>query len=60
MYNQRHTRAYELWVVDNFGSSILRFAPRWGMFGLIQRFHSTSRLPMSHHKYNEWLEKVEI
>ena len=46
---------------DDFGSSsTLRFTPRWSMFGLIQGFHSISTLPMSHHKYNEWFEKVEI
>ena len=50
------------WVVggDDFGSSTLRFTPRWSMFGLIQEFHSISTLPTSHYKYNEWLEKVEI
>ena len=50
------------WVVggDNFGSSTLRFTPRWNMFGLNQEFHSISTLPASHYKYNEWLEKVEI
>ena len=50
------------WVVggDDFGSSTLRFATRWSMIGLIQEFHSISTLPMSHHMYNEWLEKVNI
>ena len=50
------------WVVggDNFGTSTLRFTPRWSMFGLIQEVHSISTLPMSHHKYYEWCEKVEI
>ena len=50
------------WVVggDNFGSNTLRFTPRWSMFGLIKEYQSISTLPTSHHKYDEWLEKVEI
>ena len=50
------------WVMggDNFGTRPLSFTPRWSMFGLIQEFHSILTLPMSHYKYNEWLEKVEI
>ena len=50
------------WVVggDNFGSSPLRFTPRWSKFALIQEFHSISTIPTSHYKYIEWLEKVEI
>ena len=40
--------------------STLRFTPRWSMFGVIEEFHSILTLPMSHHRYNEWLEKVEI
>ena len=34
--------------------------PRLSMFGLIQEFHSISTIPFFHHKYNEWLEMVEI
>eukprot|EP00956_Cyclotella_meneghiniana_P008363 scaffold11244_cov75-Cyclotella_meneghiniana.AAC.1 len=45
---------------DNFGSSTLRFTPRWSMFGLIQEVHNISTLPTPHYKYDEWLEKVEI
>ena len=45
---------------DNFGSSTLRFTPRQSMFGLIREYQSISTLPTSHHKYDEWLEKVEI
>ena len=29
-------------------------------FGLIQAIHMGLTLPMSHHEYNEWLDKVEI
>eukprot|EP00956_Cyclotella_meneghiniana_P001015 scaffold1208_cov43-Cyclotella_meneghiniana.AAC.1 len=46
--------------VDNFGSSTLRFTPRWSVFRLIQEFHYISTLPTSPYKYNEWLKKVEI
>ena len=38
----------------------LRFKPRWRVFGSIQEFHSISTLPVSHYKYNEWLQRVEI
>ena len=30
------------------------------VYRLIQPFHSISTLPIYHHKYDEWLEKVEI
>ena len=60
IHNQRHTLAFESWVVTiNFGSSTQWFTTRWSMFGLIQKFHKISTLPTSHHKYNEWLEMVE-
>ena len=36
------------------------FIPRLSDYGLIQAVHSISTIPMSHHKYNEWLHKVEI
>ena len=36
------------------------FTPRLSMFGLIQAIHMSLTLPMSHHWYNEWLDKVEI
>ena len=45
---------------DNFASSTLHSTPRWCMFRLIQPFHSISTLSIYHHKYDEWLEKVEI
>ena len=31
-----------------------------GVYGLIQAIHHSWTLPMSHHWYNEWLDKVEI
>eukprot|EP00956_Cyclotella_meneghiniana_P032397 scaffold89038_cov51-Cyclotella_meneghiniana.AAC.5 len=60
MCNHHHILAFELWDGDDFGSSTLRFTPRWSMFGLIQEFHSISSLPVPHHEYTEWLEKVDI
>ena len=36
------------------------FTPRFSKFGLIRKFHSISNLSITHCKYNEWLEKVEI
>ena len=50
------------WVIggDSFSSKPQRFTPRWSMFGLIKEYQSISTLPTSHHKYDEWLEKVEI
>ena len=50
------------WVMigDNFGFSPQHFTPRWSVCGLIEEFHSISTLPMSHHKYIERLENVEI
>ena len=36
------------------------FTPRFSKFGLIRKFHSISTLSITHCKYNEWLEKVEI
>ena len=60
IHNQRHTLAFESWVVTISAPVPLRFTPRWSMFGVIEEFHCISILPMSHHKYNEWLKKVEI
>ena len=60
IHNQRHTLAFESWVVTSSAPATLRFTPRWSMSGLIQDCHSISTLPISHHKYNEWLQKVEI
>ena len=60
IHNHHHTSAFESWVVTNSCSSTLRFTPRWSMFGLIQEFHSIWTISMSLHKYNEWLEKVEV
>ena len=60
VHNQRHTLAFELGVVTISSPGTLFFTQRWSMFGLIQEFHSISTLPMSHHKYNEWFENIEI
>ena len=63
MYNHHHTLTFELWGVTVLTlHRPLRFTPRWGVFGMIQEFHihSTLTLPLSHYKYNEWYEKVEI
>ena len=35
------------------------FTPRLSLFGLIQAIDSSLTLPMSHHKYDEWLDKAE-
>ena len=58
-YPSLHT---DFWVMggDNFGSKSLLFTPRSSVFVPIQAIDSSLTLPMSHHKYNEWLDKVEI
>ena len=45
---------------ENFGAWPLHFTPRLSVCRLIQPFHSISTLPTSLHKYNEWLDMVEI
>eukprot|EP00956_Cyclotella_meneghiniana_P005997 scaffold7807_cov62-Cyclotella_meneghiniana.AAC.1 len=45
---------------DNFGSRSLCFTTRWSIQRLIQPFHISSTQPISHHKYNDWLYKVQI
>ena len=45
---------------DDFASSTLHSTPRWCMFRLIHPFHSIWTLSIYHHKYDEWLEKVEV
>ena len=60
IHNHHHTLHFKLWVVPIWARSILRFTPRWSMFGLIQEIHNITTLPTSHYKYNEWLVKVEI
>ena len=50
-------------IVDwlGFGARFLRNnGGRSCMIGLIQKCHSMSTFPMSHHKYNERFKKVEI
>ena len=46
------------WWKFRLGS--LHFASRLSVYRLIQLFHISSTHPISHNKYNEWLDKVEI
>ena len=51
------------WVVVGIKVGLARiplFTQRLSDFGPIQAVHSISSFPMSHYKYNKWLEKVEI
>ena len=50
------------WVTggEKFGSRSLRFTRRLIVCRMIQPFHIISTHAISHHKYNEWLDKVEI
>ena len=51
---------FRLWAVTNVAiASHSLFTPSLSV-GLIHIFHSILTLPLSHHKYNEWLYKVEI
>ena len=36
------------------------FTPGSSAFGLVQAIDSSLTLPMSHHKHDEWLDKVEL
>ena len=38
----------------------LLFVSRCSMIVMIQTIHSISTLPISHYKYNEWLDRVQI
>ena len=60
IHNHHHTLTFESQVVTISGSCPLCFTPRLSEFGLIQAIHISLTLPMSHYKYNEWLDKVEI
>ena len=60
IHNHHHTPAFESWVVTISASGTYVSHLRRSMFGLIKEFHTNLTLPTSHHKYNEWLEKVEI
>ena len=51
---------FESWVGTNVAWSTLLFTPRSSVLGMIQAIDSILTLPMSYHKYNEWLHKVEI
>ena len=44
----------------NFWLRSLRFTPSLNVYRLNQPFHISLTLPISHYKYNEWLDKVEI
>ena len=60
IHNHHNTPAFESWVVTISASGTYVSHLRRSMFGLIKEFHTNLTLPTSHHKYNEWLEKVEI
>ena len=45
---------------DKFSSTPLLFTPRSCVIVPIQAIDSSLTLPMSHHMYNEWLDRVEI
>ena len=51
---------FESRVGDNFGLTSPLFTPRLCGFGLLQAFHSSWTLPMSHCEYNEWCDEAEI
>eukprot|EP00956_Cyclotella_meneghiniana_P017650 scaffold28945_cov24-Cyclotella_meneghiniana.AAC.2 len=60
LHNRHHILAFESQRVK---ISVLPgpcFTPSLSVYRLIQLFHGISTLPISHHKYNEWLDKVEI
>ena len=48
------------WWGQYFLTRSLLSTPRSCVFGLIRAYHSSSTLPMSPYKYNEWWSKVEI
>ena len=62
IHPQQPTPHPGFWVAEgeNFGNRPLCFTPTSSVCRLIQSFHSISTLPISHHKYNEWLDIVEI
>ena len=61
VYNHHHTPDFDdSRAVTISAQKILPFTPRWSMFGLVQEFHGSLTLPISHYKYNEWWGKVEI
>ena len=43
---------------ENFDTRTLRFTQRLSLYKLILPFHISSTHPISHYKYNEWLDKV--
>ena len=59
-YNHHHTVTFGSWAETISVEGPYCFTLRLCVFKLIQQFHSSLTLPMSHYKYNEWLEKVEI
>ena len=60
--NHHNTLTFELWLVISLAPgprTLVHFSSSWSLFGSIQEFCNLT-LPMSHYKWNGWLEKVEI
>ena len=59
VYSSQHPD-FSVMGSENFHSSSLLFTPRSSVLVPIQAIDCSLTLPMSHHEYNEWLDKVEI
>ena len=58
-HNHHNTPTFESWVVKNWLRSLCP-TPKMSLYKLIQPFQISLTHPISHYKYDEWLEKVEI
>ena len=58
--NHHHIPTFESRAVKISALRSLHFTPRLSKYRLIEPFHISLTLPISHYKYNEWLDKVEI
>ena len=59
-WNDHPKLTFESWVGTILALRSPLSTPRLGEFGCVHPFHSNFFVPMSHHKYNEWWDKVRI